>query len=129
VRSVDGRHNVEVPGRRILIVDDHAEFSASARALLEAEGCDVVACAATGEDALELVDGLEVDLVLLDLNLPGLDGIAVAERLASLEAAPDVILISSHDEAAVEARVVAAPVRGFLAKRDLACVAIDLLLA
>jgi DNA-binding NarL/FixJ family response regulator len=117
-----------MPQRRILIVDDHVDFSASARALLEAEGCEVVACAATGEDALELVARLEIDLVLLDLNLPGADGIAVAEWLASLDDAPDVILISSHDEAALEQRVIAAPVRGFLAKRDLACAAIDLLL-
>ena len=128
VRIVVHRHNVGVSGRRILIVDDHAAFLLSARALLVAEGCDVVACAASGEEALRIVGSLAIDLVLLDLYLPGFDGIAVAERLAVMDVPPDVILISSHEEAASEERVVAAPVRGFLAKRDLACTAIDRLL-
>jgi CheY-like chemotaxis protein len=111
-----------------LIVDDHSEFLLSARALLVAEGCDVVACAASGEEALAIVGSRAIDLVLLDLYLPGSDGIAVAELIAALDAPPEVILISSHEEAASEERVVAAPVRGFLAKRDLACAAIDRLL-
>ena len=128
VRIVVRGHNVAVLARRILIVDDHAAFSVSARALLTAEGCHVVGCAATGEEALALVVSLGIDLVVLDLYLPGSDGTAVAEQLAAMDAPPEVILISSHEEAASEERVVAAPVRGFLAKRDLACAAIDRLL-
>ena len=128
VRIVVRRHNVAVAARRILIVDDHVAFSVSASAMLVAEGCDVIASATTGKEALALVGRLSIDLVLLDLYLPGSDGIAVAEQLTALNAPPEVILISSHEEAAAEERVLRAPVRGFIAKRDLACAAIDRLL-
>ena len=111
-----------------MIVDDHAAFLSSARTLLTAEGCNIVACAAGGDEALALLSRVPVDVVLLDLYLPTIDGVAVAEQIAALDAPPAVILISSHEEAATEERVVAAPVRGFLAKRDLACAAIDHLL-
>ena len=96
--------------------------------MLVAEGCDVIGCAADGAEALRMVGSLPVDVVLLDLYLPGADGVAVAEQIAKMKSPPAVILISSHDEAASEERVMAAPVRGFLAKRDLACAAIDRLL-
>ena len=111
-----------------MIVDDHAAFLSSARTMLTAEGCDVVACAAGGHEALAMLRQMPVDVVLLDLYLPGLDGVAVAQQIASLDGPPAVILISSHEEAATEERIMVAPVRGFLAKRDLACAAIDRLL-
>jgi DNA-binding NarL/FixJ family response regulator len=118
-----------MPPRRVLIVDDHEAFLASARALLTGEGFHVVSCAATGEEALSALASLQVDVVLVDLYLPGIDGVTVAERIAALRAPPDVILISSHEDAPLEPRVATAPVRGFLAKRDLAWEAIERLLA
>lgn len=118
-----------MPPRRVLIVDDHEGFLASASALLVAEGFDVVASASTGEEALSAITTLAVDVVLVDLYLPGIDGVTVAEGIAAMSAPPDVILISSHEDAANEPRVASAPVRGFLAKRDLAWKAIDHLLA
>jgi DNA-binding NarL/FixJ family response regulator len=118
-----------MPPRRVLIVDDHDGFLTSARALLVAEGFDVVSSASTGEEALSAITSLAVDLVLVDLYLPGIDGVTVAEGIAAMRAPPDVILISSHEDAANEPRVAAAPVRGFLAKRDLAWEAIDHLLS
>lgn len=114
--------------RRIMIVDDHAGFLSSARTLLTAEGCNIVACAVDGDEALSLLSQVHVDVVLLDLYLSRIDGVAVAEQIAALDPPPAVILISSHEEAASEERVVSAPVRGFLAKRDLACAAIERLL-
>jgi DNA-binding NarL/FixJ family response regulator len=104
---------------RVLIVDDHAAFRESASALLEAEGFDVVGEAADGESAVAEVARLRPDIVLLDIQLPGLDGFDVAERLAEAADAPAVILISSRDAAAYGSRVEEAPVRGFLAKRSL----------
>ncbi len=64
----------------VLIVDDHAAFRASARALLQAEGFDVVGEAANGAEAVEAVAVLRPEIVLLDIQLPDLDGLAVAER-------------------------------------------------
>jgi DNA-binding NarL/FixJ family response regulator len=103
----------------VLIVDDHAAFRESASALLEAEGFDVVGEAADGEDALAEVERLRPEIVLVDIQLPGLDGFDVAERLATAVDAPAVILISSRDAGAYGARVGEAPVRGFLSKRSL----------
>jgi DNA-binding NarL/FixJ family response regulator len=103
----------------VLIVDDHAAFRASASALLESEGFDVIGEAADGEAAISECERLRPEIVLLDIQLPGLDGFDVAERLAGAADAPAVILISSRDAAAYGSRVEEAPVRGFLAKRSL----------
>jgi DNA-binding NarL/FixJ family response regulator len=103
----------------VLIVDDHAAFRASASALLESEGFDVIGEAAEGEEALAEVERLRPEIVLVDIQLPGLDGFDVADRLAGTVDAPIVILISSRDARAYGVRVDEAPVRGFLAKRSL----------
>jgi DNA-binding NarL/FixJ family response regulator len=104
---------------RVLIVDDHAAFRESASALLEAEGFEVVGEAGDGEEAIRAVERLRPEIVLVDIQLPGLDGFGVAERLAGTVDAPIVILISSRDARAYGVRVDEAPVRGFLAKRSL----------
>ena len=104
---------------RVLIVDDHADFRESASALLEAEGYEVVGAAADGETAMIEVERLRPGIVLVDIQLPGIDGFDVAERLASSDAAPAVILISSRDAGAYGSRIDEAPVRGFLGKRSL----------
>src|SRR5215218_4827723 len=80
----------------VLIVDDHPEFRSSARALLEADGYDVVGDAADGAQAISEVARLKPQLVLLDIQLPGEDGIAVAERLMVTANPPVVVLISSR---------------------------------
>ena len=66
----------------VLVVDDHAEFRRSARALLEAEGFAVVGEAAGGREAIAAVRRLRPEIVLLDIQLPDLDGFVVAQRLA-----------------------------------------------
>ncbi len=103
----------------MLIVDDHDGFRESARALLEAEGFAVVGDAADGAGALAAVPRLRPEVVLLDVQLPDVDGFTVAARLAALPDPPRVVLISSRDAAAYGPRLDAAPVRGFLAKREL----------
>jgi DNA-binding NarL/FixJ family response regulator len=113
----------------VLIVDDHRRFRASARALLESEGFMVVGEAADGDDALSQAAELRPGLVLLDVQLPGRDGFAVAESLASDPSPPAVILISSRDAESYGERIERAPVRGFVAKSDLSREAIERLLA
>jgi DNA-binding NarL/FixJ family response regulator len=103
----------------VLIVDDHDGFRESARALLEAEGFAVVGDAADGAAAVAAVARLRPDVVLLDVQLPDVDGFAVAGRLAALHEPPRVVLISSRDAVAYGPRLAAAPVCGFLAKREL----------
>jgi DNA-binding NarL/FixJ family response regulator len=104
---------------RLLIVDDHAEFRDSASVLLEGEGFDVVGSAATGEEAVGQAMRLDPDLVLLDIQLPGMDGFVTAERLAALVNPPVVVLISSRARSSYGTRIDHAPVRGFLAKHEL----------
>jgi CheY-like chemotaxis protein len=70
----------------VLIVDDHAAFRTSARALLQAEGFDVIGEATDGAEAVEAVAVMRPEIVLLDIQLPDVDGLAVAEQLAT---APD----------------------------------------
>ena len=103
----------------VLIVDDHAEFRASARALLESEGFDVVGEASDGVAALDAVIRIQPEIVLLDIQLPELDGLEVAERLARTPQPPTVVLISSRDEAAYGARLKNSPARGFIPKSGL----------
>ena len=113
----------------VLLVDDHRRFRASARALLEAEGFEVVGEAADGDAALLQAATLRPGLVLLDVQLPGRDGFAVAELLACDPSAPAVILISTRDAASYGERLRLAPVLGFVAKSDLSGEAIERLLA
>ena len=103
----------------VLIVDDHDGFRESARALLEAEGFAVVGDAPDGAGALAAAARLCPDVVLLDVQLPDVDGFAVAEHLAAGPDPPRVVLISSREAAAYGPRIGAAPVRGFIAKREL----------
>jgi DNA-binding NarL/FixJ family response regulator len=102
----------------VLIVDDHAGFRAGARALLEAEGYEVLGEAADGESAVEQARRLRPQVVLLDVQLPGMDGFAVAERLAAEPAAPAVVLISSRGQGAFRKRLEATPARGFITKAE-----------
>jgi DNA-binding NarL/FixJ family response regulator len=105
--------------RTVLIVDDHEGFRNSARALLEADGFDVVGEAGSGIEALEAAAALRPDIVLLDIQLPGLDGFGVAERLAQVAEGPAVVLVSSRDAIAYGPRLAQTPARGFIPKSGL----------
>jgi DNA-binding NarL/FixJ family response regulator len=78
----------------VLIVDDHEGFRQVARALLEADGIEVVGEAADGESAITEAERLRPQLVLLDVQLPGIDGFEVAARLGEASDPPAVVLTS-----------------------------------
>ena len=103
----------------VLIVDDHPSFRASARRLLEAEGFNVVGEAADGHAAIAAAQELQPELVLLDVQLPDLDGFEVAARLAALGLPSAVVLTSSRNAAEYGRMVAETPVRGFIPKADL----------
>lgn len=103
----------------VLIVDDHDGFRHSASELLEMEGFDVVGCAPDAETAFVEAQRLRPQVVLLDVQLPGLDGFEAAERLAATPDPPCVVLISSRDASAYGRRLATVPARGFISKRDL----------
>ena len=112
----------------MLIVDDHAEFRSSARALLDAEGFEVVGEAPDGPGAIEAVARLRPDVVLLDIQLPGPDGLIIAEQLADAPRPPAVVLISSRDARAYGPRLQETSAKGFIQKGALSGEAIIALL-
>ena len=103
----------------MVIVDDHAGFRSSARALLEAEGFDVIGEAGDGASALALVDLLRPRIVLLDIQLPDIDGFDVAERLARTGDPPAVVLVSTRGVSAYRRRLARSPASGFISKSEL----------
>ncbi|MDZ5619399.1 response regulator [Nocardioides bizhenqiangii] len=84
---------------RVLIVDDQEPFRQAMAAVVEATaGFRVAGTAVTGEEALAAASELAPDLVLLDVNLPGISGIEAACSLTSSGASPVVVLLSTYDE-------------------------------
>lgn len=105
--------------KTVLIVDDHPTFRATARMLLEAEGYDVVGEAPDGMTGISQAGVLRPDLVLLDVNLPDIDGFEVAGRITAENGAPAVVLTSSRDPSDFGPLVRRSGARGFIAKGDL----------
>jgi DNA-binding NarL/FixJ family response regulator len=112
----------------VLIVDDHPSFRASARMLLEAEGFEVVGEAADGRAAIEAVGALRPQMVLLDVQLPDIDGFEVAARITANGSAPAVVLTSSRDVDDLGPLGESPQVRGFIPKSELTGAALEALL-
>ena len=111
--------------RTLLIVDDHAAFRSTARALLECDGWNVVGEAGDGTSGLSAARTLKPDVVLLDVRLPDIDGFAVAERLTAGGGGPAVIVTSSSDDPLYPDRARRTGARGFVAKHDLSGAALQ----
>lgn len=105
--------------RTVLIVDDHDGFRRDARRLLEASGFDVVGEASDGESAVAAAQSLRPLLVLLDLQLPDIDGFEVAARIAETADPPLVVLTSSRSASAYRRRLAKTTARGFVPKSEL----------
>jgi len=103
---------------RLVIVDDHAGFRASARRLLEAEGFSVVGEADDARSALPAVLAFAPDVVLLDIALPDGDGFDVCASIAREHTAP-VVLTSSRTIAGLRDRLNGSRALGFISKSDL----------
>lgn len=83
---------------RVLIVDDQEVFRRAASAVVrESDGFVLVGSVATGEESIAAARQLRADLVLMDVNLPGIDGFESTRRLRALGGSPIVILLSTHD--------------------------------
>ena len=111
----------------VLIVDDHASFRAIARAALS-ECFTVVGEAASGLDGVGLARELQPDVVLLDVQLPDVDGFVVASELAREDHPPVVVLISSRDRCELDVLLRQSPARGFVEKERLSADALSALL-
>jgi len=101
---------------RILIADDHALFRDGLRSLLEAQGHEVVGEARNGRQAIELAAKLRPDLVLMDVSMPELDGVAATKQLTAEHPNIKVVMLtaSEHNETLFEA--IKAGAQGYLLK-------------
>jgi len=105
---------------RVLTVDDHSPFRDAARAVITATpGFEALAEVNSGEDALDLIDRLQPDLVLLDVSLPGIDGLETCRRLTASEDAPLVLLISADDDPFLRDSARSYGAAGFISKAQL----------
>lgn len=113
----------------ILIVDDHPSFRAVAQMVLETDGFDVVGTAGDGETAVAATLRLVLDVVLLDVELPDMDGFEVAARLREAASRAAILLASSRDGADFGSLVADSGARGFIAKAELTGDAVRVLVA
>lgn len=112
---------------RVLLVDDHRIILDGLKGLLEAAvGITCVGTASDGADAIYQCGHLSADVVLMDIDMPVLDGIAATERLKRDHPQVKVIILSMHDEAALVRRVMELGADGYLVKN---CGREELLLA
>jgi two-component system response regulator FimZ (fimbrial Z protein) len=113
----------------VLIIDDHAAFRAGVRALLAADGYDVIGEACDGRRGIEAAAALQPEVVLLDVRLPDMDGFDVAGELVASGSGAAVVITSSSDDPLYPARAAGSGARGFVAKHDVSGPALDRLLA
>ena len=119
---------VRVKKTRVLVVDDHEGFRSCASELLQADGFDVVGVGVVGASAAAPGAALVPDWVLLDVQLPDIDGFEVAERLLAVNPELAIVLVSSRDRSSYGPHVERSGARGFVSKSDLSWEAIEELL-
>ena len=107
----------ELQGLRIVLADDHAVVRLGFRLLLEGVGAEVVAEAERGEGAIRLYAEHSPDLLVMDVSMPGIGGLAALERLLGVAPKARVLMLSAHEDAIVPVRAMRIGARGYLCKR------------
>jgi DNA-binding NarL/FixJ family response regulator len=120
----------EVDHVRVLIADDHPLFAKTLEALLSGTPeIEVVGTAADGLEAVALALGLSPDVILMDVEMPQLDGIAAARRVRDLGLDAAALLLSASDDRTTSQRALEAGAAGFLTKERLAYTLVPAILA
>lgn len=108
---------ITLDGLRLIIADDHAIVRTGFRLLIESVGGSVIAEAADGETALQAYLGLQPHLLIMDVSMPGLGGLATLERLLAQRPQARVLMLSAHDDVQIPARALQSGATGYLSKR------------
>ncbi|MDT0632965.1 response regulator transcription factor [Rubrivirga sp. S365] len=104
---------------RVFIVEDHPVMREGYVSLINAEpDLDVVGEASSAEDAFDQAADLEFDVAIVDLSLPGVNGVELIKRLRSIDDDVKVLVVSAHDEALYAERALRAGARGYLMKHE-----------
>lgn len=102
---------------RVLLVDDQMPFRAAARAVVEAtDGFEVVGEAASGEASVEATRRLQPDLVLMDVNLPGINGLEATRQILKQFPPVVVLVVSTHEEEEYATKAAEAGASAYIAK-------------
>jgi DNA-binding NarL/FixJ family response regulator len=103
----------------VLVVDDQSPFRRAMAAVVDAtDGFDVIGEAASGEESVFACADLRPDLVLMDVNLPGIDGVEATQRLRALPTPPVVLLLSTYDADSGEGFVAESGAAAYVTKGD-----------
>ena len=106
--------------KRVLLVDDHDVFLRTAARLVQSiPDLEVVGQASRGDRAIELIATLHPDLVLMDLSMPGMSGLAATRRIKRQHDGPKVIIVTLHNEREYRDLARDAGADGFISKDDL----------
>ncbi|MEK6808769.1 MAG: response regulator, partial [Nanoarchaeota archaeon] len=104
-----------MPCRKLVIIDDNADQRFVLKGLLTDIGCEVIGEGKSGLDAVELMQKLSPDAVLMDVKLPGMDGIEATMAINKLKPTPVILLTARKDEETIK-RAVEAGVMAYLVK-------------
>ncbi|HJV81855.1 response regulator transcription factor [Noviherbaspirillum sp.] len=111
--------STSLSGLKILLADDHAIVRMGFRLLLEGAGAVVTGEAGSGEEALRLFGELAPDVLVMDVSMPGIGGLAALERLSARHPGARVLMLSAHQDALIPVRALKAGAIGYLCKRCL----------
>lgn len=103
--------------KRIVLIDDHAMVRLGFRLLLEGVGAKVVAEGDCGEAAVRLVEAHQPDVVVMDVSMPGIGGLAALERVMSAVPRQRILMLSAHHDEVVPVRALKLGAYGYLCKR------------
>jgi len=105
---------------RVLIVDDQEPFRSAARLVVGlTDGFEVSGEAASGESAVSMASELSPDLILMDINLPGIDGLEATRQIVQAQSSAKVIVMSTYEPDEYEQRAIEAGAVAFMSKSDL----------
>lgn len=109
----------DIPDVRVLIVDDQPWFREAARMVVEmTDGFEVVGEAVSGEEGVEMAEALGPDLVLMDVEMPGIDGLEATRRIRDLADPPQVLVMSTHESGDYQEDSLDAGAYAFIPKYD-----------
>ena len=115
----EGANGSDPPGVRVLTIDDQPVFRRVARDVIEATpGFEPVGEATSGEQALSIIGDLHPDLILIDIRMPGMDGLETARRISEAHPEPTIVLITIEEPEEVSSSFTASGAVALIRKQD-----------